>query len=170
VPIFRRDPRIECAGEIGTDAFETCGLSSSRNWRTAFLIADQRDRASELSFYLRDKRVEGQGHPPVYIVESQDLLNQFSFCRATINLSKHRRSPPTGGRSLLRGKRDHPFEGRSALYIKARDGRSSANIRRCFQSTKKIGTIESAASAPRCANFKIFLCRNYRTLPYERWS
>jgi 4-amino-4-deoxy-L-arabinose transferase-like glycosyltransferase len=32
-----------------------------------FLIADARDRASEISFYLRDKRVEGPGHPPAYI-------------------------------------------------------------------------------------------------------
>src|SRR5205807_8301478 len=28
-----------------------------------FLIADERHRASEISFYLRDKRVEGPGHP-----------------------------------------------------------------------------------------------------------
>src|SRR4029077_918088 len=33
-----------------------------------FLIADQRDRASELAFYLQDQRLEGPGHPPVYIV------------------------------------------------------------------------------------------------------
>src|SRR2546429_6143177 len=44
-----------------------------------FLIADARDRASEISFYLRDRRVEGPGHPPVYIPESQDMVNQFSF-------------------------------------------------------------------------------------------
>src|SRR5205807_8918906 len=44
-----------------------------------FLIADARDRASEISFYLRDKRAEGPGHPPVYIPESQDMVNQFSF-------------------------------------------------------------------------------------------
>src|SRR5260370_2152466 len=44
-----------------------------------FLIADARDRASEISFYLRDKRVEGPGHPPAYIPESQDMGNQSSF-------------------------------------------------------------------------------------------
>src|SRR5437868_1104620 len=43
-----------------------------------FLIADARDRASEISFYLRDKQVEGPGHPPAYIPESQDMVNQFS--------------------------------------------------------------------------------------------
>ena len=44
-----------------------------------FLIADARDRASEISFYLRDKRREGPRHPPAYILESQDLVNEFSF-------------------------------------------------------------------------------------------
>src|SRR5437870_13202213 len=44
-----------------------------------FLIADARDRASEISFYLRDKQPEGPGHPPVYIPESQDMVNQLSF-------------------------------------------------------------------------------------------
>src|SRR5207247_5021651 len=39
-----------------------------------FLIADARDRASEISFYLRDKRVEGPGHPPVYIPDSQYMV------------------------------------------------------------------------------------------------
>src|SRR5947208_5012046 len=42
-----------------------------------FLIADARDRASEISFYLHDKRLEAPGHPPVYIPESQDMVNQF---------------------------------------------------------------------------------------------
>ena len=32
-----------------------------------------------LSFYLKDKRIEGPGHPPVYIPESQDIQNEFSF-------------------------------------------------------------------------------------------
>ena len=51
----------------------------TKNGQPLFLIADERDRAAEIAFYLRDKRTEGPGHPPVYIVESQDLENQFSF-------------------------------------------------------------------------------------------
>ena len=47
--------------------------------KQVFLIADERDRAAELAFYLPDKRVEGPGHPAVYIPESQDMVNQFSF-------------------------------------------------------------------------------------------
>src|SRR6266581_54251 len=55
------------------------GDLEAKSGKKLFLIADARDRASEISFYLRDKRPEGPNHPPVYIVESQDLVNQFSF-------------------------------------------------------------------------------------------
>jgi hypothetical protein len=44
-----------------------------------FLIADSYQTASELAYYLPDKRVEAAGHPPVYIPESQNIENQFSF-------------------------------------------------------------------------------------------
>ena len=44
-----------------------------------FLIADKYQLASELAFYMREKRPEAPGHPPVYIPESQNLENQFSF-------------------------------------------------------------------------------------------
>ena len=62
----------EAVGKVRSDFEKQTG-------KTVFLIADERDRASELAFYLPDRRVEGPGHPPVYIPESQDMVNQFSF-------------------------------------------------------------------------------------------
>src|SRR5439155_1556289 len=86
---------------LDTDLLRTAGVELQRNdpsdrmrgWKSAtravektrndleaklgeklFLIADARDRASEISFYLRDKRPEGPNHPPVYITESQDMV------------------------------------------------------------------------------------------------
>ena len=44
-----------------------------------FLIANKYQVASSLSFYLPEKRVDGLGHPPVYIPESQAIENQYSF-------------------------------------------------------------------------------------------
>ena len=44
-----------------------------------FLIGNEYQTSSMLSFYLKDKGSEGPGHPPVYIPESQDIQNQFSF-------------------------------------------------------------------------------------------
>ena len=44
-----------------------------------FLIANSYGMASEMAFYMHDKRGEAPGHPPVYIPESQNIENQFSF-------------------------------------------------------------------------------------------
>ena len=86
-----------------------------------FMIADERDRASELSFYLRDKRVEGPGHPPVYIVESQDIQNQFSFWPRYdefVDAPRRSRREPEGD-IYTEESGVNLFAGRSALYIQA---------------------------------------------------
>lgn len=44
-----------------------------------FLIGNKYQTSAILAFYMKDRRVEGPGHPPVYIPESQDIENQFSF-------------------------------------------------------------------------------------------
>jgi hypothetical protein len=46
---------------------------------TVFLIANSYQMASELAFYMQDKRPAAPGHPPVYIPESQNIENQYSF-------------------------------------------------------------------------------------------
>jgi Dolichyl-phosphate-mannose-protein mannosyltransferase len=132
-----------------------------------FLIADQRDRASELSFYLRDKRVEGPGHPPVYIVESQDILNQFSFWpRYDEFVEAPPNAPQPDGEVYTEESGINPFEGRSALYVQSsRTDDLPHNIRAAFQSTEKVATIEVRRFGAKVREWKIFLCRNYRTLP-----
>jgi hypothetical protein len=47
--------------------------------KPAFLIGNSYGTCASLAFYMNDKRVEGPNHPPVYIPESQNLENQFSF-------------------------------------------------------------------------------------------
>jgi hypothetical protein len=47
--------------------------------KPAFLIGNSYGTCASLAFYMKDKRVEGPKHPPVYIPESQNLENQFSF-------------------------------------------------------------------------------------------
>src|SRR5262249_35000383 len=77
----RSDPSDRMRGwKSATNALEKIRNDlEAKLGKRLFLIADARDRASEISFYLREKRVEGPGHPPVYIPESQDMVNQFSF-------------------------------------------------------------------------------------------
>jgi hypothetical protein len=132
-----------------------------------FLIADARDRASEISFYLRDKRRAGPGHPPVYIVESQAMLNQFSFWPRYDEFVETNPGVPRVEEEIYSEENGvNPFVGRSALFI--RDGekeRVPHNIRAAFQSTEPVGTIEVRRYGKLVRTWQVFLCRSYRPLP-----
>jgi 4-amino-4-deoxy-L-arabinose transferase-like glycosyltransferase len=178
---------------LDTDLLRTFGIhlrkdpsNRMRGWRSAtvavenirndletklgeklFLIADERDRASEISFYLRDKRREAPGHPPCYIVESQAMINQFSFWpRYDEFVEATPKSFPSGDDVYTEEKGANLFVGRSALFI--RDGEQKDvphNIRAAFQSTEPVGTIEVRRYGERVRLWQVFLCRGYRTLP-----
>src|SRR3954464_3413670 len=132
-----------------------------------FLIADARDRASEISFYLRDKRVEGPGHPPAYIPESQDMVNQFSFWPRYdefVELKPGGQLPE--GEVYTEENGINLFVGRDALFIRAGEkGRVPRNIQAAFQSTELVGTIEVSRYGKVMRTWQAFLCRSYRTLP-----
>src|SRR5437762_3150941 len=131
-----------------------------------FLIADARDRASEISFYLRDKRVEGPGHPPAYIPESQDMVNQFSFWPRYdqfVELKPGMQRPE--GEVYTEENGVNLFVGRDALFIRAGEkGRVPHNIQAAFQSTELVGTIEVSRYGKVIRIWQMFLCRTYRTL------
>ncbi len=132
-----------------------------------FLIADARDRASEISFYLRDKRVEGPGHPPVYIPESQDMVNQFSFWpRYDEFVELKPGTPRPEGETYTEENGINPFVGRDALFIRSGEKEHVPHsIRAAFQSTEPVGTIEVRRYGKPLRTWQVFLCRNYRTLP-----
>jgi hypothetical protein len=169
VRISRRDPADAGRGwKSATGALEKLrGELEPQLGERLFLIADQRDRASEISYYLSDKRVEGPGHPPVYIVESQDILNQFSFWpRYDEFVEAPANVPRPDGEVYTEESGINLFEGRSALYIQSsRTDELPHNIRVAFQSTEKVATIEVRRFGRKMREWKVFLCRNYRTLP-----
>ena len=133
-----------------------------------FVIADQRDRASEMAFYFQQKRAEGPGHPPVYIVESQDITNQFSFWPRYDGFVEVPAGTPLPDSEVYTEEGGiNPFMGRHALYIQS--GREAnlvpRNIQAGFQSTEKIVTIEIQRFGVTLRTWQVFLCRSYRTLP-----
>src|SRR5437762_11322217 len=132
-----------------------------------FLIADARDRASEISFYLRDKQVEGPGHPPAYILEAQDMVNQFSFSpRYDEFVELKPGMPRPEGETYTEENGINPFVGRDALFIRAGEKEHVPhNIQASFQSTEPVGTIEVSRYGKVIRTWQVFLCRNYRTLP-----
>jgi hypothetical protein len=132
-----------------------------------FLIADARDRASEIAFYLRDKRVEGPGHPPAYIPESQDLVNQFSFWPRYDEFVEAKSAEAQSERAVYSEENGvNLFAGRSALFV--REGskdRAPHSIAAAFESTELVGTIEVRRFGTSIRRWQLFLCRNYRSLP-----
>ena len=139
----------------------------AKNKEQLFVIADQRDRASEMSFYFEQKRVEGPDHPPVYIVESQDIQNQFSFWpRYDQFVEAAPNTPRPDGEVYTEEEGVNLFTGRSALYVQSGKGvLVPHNIRVGFQSVDRVATIEVTRFGAKVREWQVFLCRNYQTLP-----
>src|SRR5215469_6187618 len=165
----RSDPSNRMRGwKSATSALETMRNDlETKSGKKLFLIADARDRASEISFYLREKRAEGPGHPPVYIPESQDMVNQFSFWpRYDEFVELKPGTPRPAGEVYTEESGVNLFMGRDALFI--RDGEKDHvphNIQAAFQSIEPVGTIEVSRYGKVIRTWQVFLCRNYRTLP-----
>jgi hypothetical protein len=170
IRVSRRDPADRMRGwKAATAEVERIrGDLEAKLSEKLFLIADRRDRASEISFYLRDKRPEGPGHPPVYIIESQDILNQFSLW-PRYDEFVDTPAPTVSGLKEEVYTEEHgvnQFTGRSALFIRGRQGKKVPhNIRAAFQSAEPVGTVEVRHFGAVVRRWQIFLCRSYRTLP-----
>jgi Dolichyl-phosphate-mannose-protein mannosyltransferase len=170
IPISRRDPADGMRGwKSATNALEK--LRSDMETQTGeklFLIADARDRASEISFYLHDRRLEGPGHPPCYLIESQAIENQFSFlprydefvARSSADAANPEQQTYTEESGV------NPFAGRNALYVQEAGRKNSPhNIRAAFASVDRVASIEVRRFGRVMRAWDVFLCRNYRTLP-----
>ena len=169
-PISRRDPADGWRGwKSATNALE--GLRDETEAQTnekLFLIADSRDRASEISFYLHAKRTEGPNHPPCYLLESQAIENQFSFWPRYDEFVVRRAgsTPNPEEQTYTEESGVNLFTGRSALFVQEAGHKNPPhNIRAAFASTDRIASIEVRRFGKIMRAWDVFLCRNYRTLP-----
>lgn len=168
IPFFRTDPSDRLRGwkSMVAEVERIRTEQEAKLGEKLFLIADERHRASEVSFYLKDKRVEGPGHPACYLVESQDLLNQFSFWpRYDQFVDAPAKPAESPDEAFTEQKGVNLFVGRSALLIRNYAKGPSHNVRAAFQSIEPIGTIEVRRFGHHVRYWQIFLCRNYKTLP-----
>ncbi|MGB9156097.1 MAG: hypothetical protein WCB20_06365, partial [Chthoniobacterales bacterium] len=169
IEIMRRDPSDGWRGwKSATVALETFRVDFERETEEKFfLIADERDRASEISFYLHEKRREGPGHPPCYIVESQDVVNQFSFWpRYDEFVERSSGAPNPEEQTYTEESGVNLFQGRSALFIQDA-GRKNVphNIQRGFSRAERVARIEVHRSGRLIRSWDVYLCLRYRTLP-----
>jgi hypothetical protein len=168
IPFFRSDPSDRLRGwkSMTAEVERIRNDLESKLGEKLFLIADERHRASEISFYLKDKRIEGPGHPPCYLIESQDLVNEFSFWpRYDQFVDAPTKSNPSSDDAFTEQKGENPFVGRSALLIRNFGKNPPHNIKAAFESTELVGTIELRRFGRHVRYWQVFLCRHYRTLP-----
>ena len=131
-----------------------------------FLIGGDDRLASILSFYLPEKRVEGPGHPPVYIPESQMIESEFSYWpRYDENIALTPGGPqPDAYYTEEQGV--NPFMGRDALFISDDDsGEAPDAISNCFERVDPLASWTLVRNGGSVRRIRVFACHNYRSLP-----
>lgn len=130
------------------------------------LIADSYQTAAALGYYLPEKPVEGPGHPPVYIPESQNIENQFSFWPRYDEFLKVDKSQMPQDAYYTEEAGINPFVGRNALYITDRpESKPASSVKNGFRGTEMIAVLEVRRRGLPLREIRIFACYNYQTLP-----
>ncbi len=179
---------------LNTDVLRTCGIpwpyssdpgSRLRGWRTTaaavegaradferqtrqrvFLIANRYQTAAELSFYMRDKRVEGAAHPAVYIPESQQIENQFSFWPRYDEFLENQPGATPREEYYTEEQGVNPFIGKTALYVTDREEeRAPSSIKNGFEEVELIRIMEIRRRGLPLRTVRVFACYRYRSLP-----
>jgi hypothetical protein len=178
---------------LDTDVLRTIGINLSyssdpssgvRGWKTAtaeierfrtafeqklgeqvFLIGNRYQTSAIVAFYLRDPRVEDPGHPPVYIPESQNIENEFSFWRRYDEFVEP--ADKSEINSLFSEQSGvNPFINRTALYITdAPDETPPQNLQNSFTRWELVDHFQVNRRNEPLHEFRIFACYQYQTLP-----
>lgn len=131
-----------------------------------FLIANSYQTAAILSFYMKEKRVEGPGHPPVYIVESQNIENEFSLWPRYDEFIAMQPGAKPVDEFYTEEQGYNPFIGRNALYITDRAERKPASgVERGFERSEMIALYDIRRRGQPLRQIRIFSCYNYKSLP-----
>lgn len=138
----------------------------STSGQPVFLIANRYGTAAILSFYLPEKRVEGPGHPAVYIPESQHIENQFSFWPRYDEFVPVPPGTPPVDAYYTEESGVNRFIGRNALYITDREeDNPPTSIEQGFQRVEMISLLQVSRRGLPLRRLRVFACYNYRTLP-----
>jgi hypothetical protein len=165
---YRADPSARLRGwRMVGQAVDQFRLEFERTLgNRAFLIANSYGTAASIAFYLSDKRVEGPGHPAVYMPESQDIQNQFSLWPRYDQFVAAPPDQPPKEEYFTEQKGVNPFIGRSALYITTSgDETAPSNLENAFERVEMIALLKFTRHGLPLREIRIFACQNYRSLP-----
>ncbi len=130
-----------------------------------FLIANTYGVAADLGFYLKDKRIEGPGHPPIYFPESQAIENQFSFWPRYDEFRSVDPAQMPKDAYFSEEQGVNPFHGRSALYITDRaEEKPPSTIKGGFERVEMIACIDQTRRGLPLRQWRVFACYNYRSM------
>ncbi len=135
-----------------------------------FLIANRYQLAAELNFYLPARPVQGPGHPPVYLPESQNMETQFSFWpgydQVTIRPAPANAPLPTTAEEEFRLVGSSPFVGHSALFITddERHRELPPAVENGFEECNLVAQYEIQRLGQHLRHVRIYACFNYRGL------
>jgi hypothetical protein len=136
--------------------------------KPVFLIGNRYQTASSLSFYMPDHRTEGPGHPPVYIPESQNIENEFSFWPRYDEFDPAPAGSGSQDAYYTEEQGVNLFEGRNALFItdESRNGseRPPSAIERGFAKVELVRLFRIERRGEPLRDLRVFACYNYHTL------
>jgi hypothetical protein len=164
---YKRDPSARLRGWHTTaEAIHQLRLQIERETgKPVFLIGNSYGTAAILGYYLPERRCEGPGHPPVYIAESQNIENQFSFWPRYDEFLPLKPGQKTRDPLFSEEGGFNPFHGRTALYITTTSGeRPPSAIQSGFESAEMVGLYDLHRHGQKLRQIRVFRCSNYRSV------
>jgi hypothetical protein len=170
---YKRDPGGRLRGWMATaDAVAAVRKQVEKELgQKVFLITDKYQLAAEMNFYLPDRRVEQPGHPPVYLPETQEIQNQFSFWGrydeftepvAPEAVAPKPGDPPANEMPEMLG--ENKFIGRSALFFTDNTNlrRPPSTLEQSFEEWKVVGRYEIRRRGQPLRTLTFFVLNRYQ--------
>lgn len=132
------------------------------NGQPVFLIGENYGVAAALSYYLPEKRVEGPGHPPIYVEESPVPTSQFHFW-GRYDEFEARTAPVMDDQEDSAEYGANRFAGRTALYITTRDEKRPPSIlKRTFERCERGPDFLIKENGELLRTVRVFICHRYK--------
>jgi hypothetical protein len=137
--------------------------------RPVFLIAENYGVASELCYYLPEKRIEAAGHPAVYVEESPVPTSQFHFW-GRYDEFEERAAPVVNEQEDTAEYGLNRFAGRTAFYITTRvnkraqkdENKPPSVLKRTFERWEQGPDFKIQEDGQPLRTVRIFICHRYK--------
>lgn len=161
---YRRDPgtRMRGWGSAAAEIEQVRAAFEHQFGQPVFLIANEHEVAASLAFYMQDKRIEGAGHPPVYIPAQPYFEDQFSFWPRYDELVELPPGQKSDDPIYTEEQGYNPFRGRTALYITDRaEEKAPASLKTGFARWEMIACIDQQRRGLPLRQLRVFACYDF---------